>query len=191
MTYTEMAQLFPRLQLAKDLFKFSAVFALSYTASVFTIAGAFLLASQVPGTSLYRAGPTTCGDSSSSLTSDSFPRSDLPTIHSSNDTQQHPDTNPEIDSEHIPTTLPPFQLPNPDADDIPPNSTSPSSDLIQHIFDRQKHRLDPNPFRLTNSDFNDSSALSPWHDFPAFENDGSCQAAQNYGPLLTWMQFMY
>lgn len=191
MTYTEMALLFPRLEFAKGLFKYSAMFALSYTASVFTIAGAFLLASQVPGTSLYRSG-TNCD--SSALSSASFPRSDL-AINSSNETPL-PDPTSESETEEMipvaaPPSIPPFQLPNLDAD-IPPNSTNlRSDDLIQHIFDRQKYRFGAHEFGHTKtSDWNESAAPSPWHEYP-FDMDGSCQAAQSYGPLLTWLQFMY
>lgn len=55
LTYTELAQLIPSMSVARMFIQYSTVFAVSYAASVFTIAGAFLLASQVPGTSLYRS----------------------------------------------------------------------------------------------------------------------------------------
>lgn len=53
LTYTELAQLFPSMSIAQAFVAYSAVFAISYVASVFTIAGAFLVASQVPGSALY------------------------------------------------------------------------------------------------------------------------------------------
>lgn len=55
LTYTELAQLFPSVSIAQAFVAYSAVFAVSYVASVFTIAGAFLVASQVPGSALYFA----------------------------------------------------------------------------------------------------------------------------------------
>lgn len=55
LTYTELAQLIPSMAVARSFVQYSTVFAVSYAASVFTIAGAFLLASQVPGTSLYHS----------------------------------------------------------------------------------------------------------------------------------------
>lgn len=58
LTYTELSQLFPSLAIARAFLKYSTVFAISYAASVFTIAGAFLVASQVPGTALYRPTQT-------------------------------------------------------------------------------------------------------------------------------------
>lgn len=79
LTYTELTQLIPSLAIAKSFLQYSTVFAVSYAASVFTIAGAFLLASQVPGTALYNSS------SSSSTTSTSSPKSKL-IVPQSNDT---------------------------------------------------------------------------------------------------------
>lgn len=53
LTYTELTQLIPTLVIAKTFLQYSTLFTVSYAASVFTIAGAFFLASQVPGTALY------------------------------------------------------------------------------------------------------------------------------------------
>ncbi|XP_050077775.1 protein CNPPD1 [Anopheles maculipalpis] len=56
LTYTELINFLPSFAMAKQLIHYSTVLALSYTASVMTIAGAFLLASnlQLPGNLLYR-----------------------------------------------------------------------------------------------------------------------------------------
>lgn len=62
LTYTELFRLMPTFAIAKQIFSYSAVLVLSYCAGVITIASGFLLASQVPGTSISsctkNAGPT-------------------------------------------------------------------------------------------------------------------------------------
>ncbi|XP_061386224.1 uncharacterized protein LOC133330043 [Musca vetustissima] len=59
LTYTELMQMLPSFTLAKFLLNNITVMAVSYAASVMTIAGAFFLAAQIPGTSLYRSSKTT------------------------------------------------------------------------------------------------------------------------------------
>ncbi|EDW12074.1 protein CNPPD1 [Drosophila mojavensis] len=54
LTYSELMQLLPSFTLMKFLLNNLAVLALSYAASVFTIAGAFFIASQLPGTLWHR-----------------------------------------------------------------------------------------------------------------------------------------
>ncbi|XP_067621443.1 protein CNPPD1 [Eurosta solidaginis] len=54
LTYTELMQMLPSFTLAKFILNNIAVMAVSYAASVITIAGAFFLASQIPGTVLHR-----------------------------------------------------------------------------------------------------------------------------------------
>lgn len=54
LTYTELVQMLPSFTLVKFLFNNITVMAVSYAASVMTIAGAFFLASQIPLTSLHR-----------------------------------------------------------------------------------------------------------------------------------------
>lgn len=70
LTYTELINFIPTLALAKQILNYSTVLALSYTASVMTIAGAFFLASNinVPGNVLFRAAgaPTPAQPSGSS-----------------------------------------------------------------------------------------------------------------------------
>ncbi|XP_055642736.1 protein CNPPD1 [Toxorhynchites rutilus septentrionalis] len=58
LTYTELINFLPTMTLAKQILNYSTVIALSYTASVMTIAGAFFLASSinVPGNLLFRRG---------------------------------------------------------------------------------------------------------------------------------------
>lgn len=60
LTYTELINFIPTLALAKQILNYSTVLALSYTASVMTIAGAFFLASNinVPGNVLFRGATT-------------------------------------------------------------------------------------------------------------------------------------
>uniref|UniRef100_A0A182T8H6 Protein CNPPD1 n=1 Tax=Anopheles maculatus TaxID=74869 RepID=A0A182T8H6_9DIPT len=60
LTYTELINFLPSFAMAKQLIHYSTVLALSYTASVMTIAGAFLLASNLhlPGNLLYRGSTT-------------------------------------------------------------------------------------------------------------------------------------
>lgn len=53
LTYTELSNLMPSLMIAKAFLHHATIFAVSYAASVVTIAGAFFLASKVPGTALY------------------------------------------------------------------------------------------------------------------------------------------
>jgi len=53
LTYTELSNLMPSLAIAKAFLQHTTIFAVSYAASVVTIAGAFFLASKVPGTALY------------------------------------------------------------------------------------------------------------------------------------------
>lgn len=59
LTYTELANLIPSMAIAKSFLQFNALFTVSYAASVVTIAGAFFLASQVPGTALYNSTKST------------------------------------------------------------------------------------------------------------------------------------
>lgn len=56
LTYTELINFLPTMTLAKHILNYSTVIALSYTASVMTIAGAFFIASNinVPGNLLFR-----------------------------------------------------------------------------------------------------------------------------------------
>ncbi|XP_053959271.1 uncharacterized protein LOC128863892 [Anastrepha ludens] len=54
LTYSELMQMLPSFTLAKFILNNIAVMAVSYAASVITIAGAFFLASQIPGTALHR-----------------------------------------------------------------------------------------------------------------------------------------
>lgn len=56
LTYTELINFLPTMTLAKQILNYSTVIALSYTASVMTIAGAFFVASNinVPGNLLFR-----------------------------------------------------------------------------------------------------------------------------------------
>lgn len=53
LTYTELSNLMPSLAIARAFLQHATIFAVSYAASVVTIAGAFFLASKVPGTALY------------------------------------------------------------------------------------------------------------------------------------------
>ncbi|KAJ6648798.1 Protein CNPPD1 [Pseudolycoriella hygida] len=53
LTYTELSNLLPSLAIAKAFLQHTSIFVVSYAASVVTIAGAFFLASKVPGTALY------------------------------------------------------------------------------------------------------------------------------------------
>ncbi|XP_049533383.1 protein CNPPD1 isoform X1 [Anopheles darlingi] len=64
LTYTELINFLPSFAIAKQLIQYSTIMALSYTASVMTIAGAFLLASnlQLPHNLLYRGTARTCGE---------------------------------------------------------------------------------------------------------------------------------
>ncbi|XP_053676429.1 uncharacterized protein LOC128726637 [Anopheles nili] len=64
LTYTELINFLPSFAMAKQLIHYSTVLALSYTASVMTIAGAFLLASNLhlPGNLLYRGTTTLNSD---------------------------------------------------------------------------------------------------------------------------------
>lgn len=55
LTYTELIQFLPSFTLAKFLLNNITVMAVSYAASVMTIAGAFFLASQIPGNALHHA----------------------------------------------------------------------------------------------------------------------------------------
>lgn len=55
LTYTELSNLMPSLAIAKAFLQHTTIFAVSYAASVVTIAGAFFLASKVPGTALYNS----------------------------------------------------------------------------------------------------------------------------------------
>lgn len=59
LTYTELSNLMPSLVIAKAFLQHATIFAISYAASVVTIAGAFFLASKVPGTALYSNLPKT------------------------------------------------------------------------------------------------------------------------------------
>ncbi|XP_068151638.1 protein CNPPD1 [Drosophila tropicalis] len=59
LTYSELVQLLPDFAWMKFMLNNIAVLALSYAASVITIAGAFFIASQVPGTLWYRTARTT------------------------------------------------------------------------------------------------------------------------------------
>ncbi|XP_065358129.1 protein CNPPD1 isoform X2 [Calliphora vicina] len=54
LTYSELIQMLPSFALAKFLLSNITVIAVSYAASVMTIAGALFLAAQIPGTSLHR-----------------------------------------------------------------------------------------------------------------------------------------
>ncbi|EDW63450.2 protein CNPPD1 [Drosophila virilis] len=58
LTYSELMQLLPNFTIMRFLLNNLAVLALSYAASVFTIAGAFFIASQVPGTLWHRRTDT-------------------------------------------------------------------------------------------------------------------------------------
>lgn len=58
LTYSELMQLLPNFTLMSFLLNNFAMLALSYAASVFTIAGAFFIASQVPGTLWHRQTDT-------------------------------------------------------------------------------------------------------------------------------------
>lgn len=55
LTYTELSNLMPTLAIARAFLHHATIFAVSYAASVVTIAGAFFLASKVPGTALYNS----------------------------------------------------------------------------------------------------------------------------------------
>ncbi|KAL7739264.1 hypothetical protein ACLKA6_008733 [Drosophila palustris] len=59
LTYSELMQLLPNFTLMSFILNNFAMLALSYVASVFTIAGAFFIASQVPGTLWHRPAETT------------------------------------------------------------------------------------------------------------------------------------
>ncbi|XP_017004219.2 protein CNPPD1 [Drosophila takahashii] len=59
LTYSELAQLLPCFEWTKFLVNSVSVLVLSYAASVITLAGAFYIASQVPGTLWHRAVKTT------------------------------------------------------------------------------------------------------------------------------------
>ncbi|XP_017152121.1 protein CNPPD1 [Drosophila miranda] len=58
LTYSELMQLLPSFTWMKFLLNSITVMALSYAASVITLAGAFFIASQVPGTLWHRRTPT-------------------------------------------------------------------------------------------------------------------------------------
>lgn len=68
LTYTEMAQLMPSLAIARAFLQHATIFAVSYAASVVTIAGAFFLASKVPGTALYNSSLTKSDTMKSNVT---------------------------------------------------------------------------------------------------------------------------
>lgn len=73
LTYTELINFLPTMTLAKQILNYSTVIALSYTASVMTIAGAFFIASNinVPGNLLFRGTATTQQTQSSVVSSTS------------------------------------------------------------------------------------------------------------------------
>lgn len=58
LTYTELSKLIPSIEIAKQIIKYNAILAISYAAGFITIAGAFLLVSKIPGTSLYKQTST-------------------------------------------------------------------------------------------------------------------------------------
>lgn len=74
LTYTELINFLPTMTLAKQILNYSTVIALSYTASVMTIAGAFFIASNinVPGNLLFRGTTTTTTQSTQSTTTGSM-----------------------------------------------------------------------------------------------------------------------
>lgn len=67
LTYTELTKLIPSIEIAKQIIKLNAILAVSYAAGFITIAGAFLLVSKIPGSSLYKQ--TTSTDISTSTNS--------------------------------------------------------------------------------------------------------------------------
>lgn len=84
LTYTELINFIPTMALAKQILNYSTVLALSYTASVMTIAGAFFLASNinVPGNVLFRGAapsPSVVQPSSSTGTGISEPQQNCST----------------------------------------------------------------------------------------------------------------
>lgn len=93
LTYTELANLIPSISIAKAFLQYSALFTVSYAASFVTIAGALFLASQVPGTALYRSGKIEYTTSSSSNNNNSndvakqnVTASDSATLHNNSNT---------------------------------------------------------------------------------------------------------
>lgn len=58
LTYTELTNLIPSIEIAKQIIKYNAILAVSYAAGLITIAGAFLLVSKIPGSSLYKQTST-------------------------------------------------------------------------------------------------------------------------------------
>ncbi|XP_016960980.1 protein CNPPD1 isoform X2 [Drosophila biarmipes] len=64
LTYSELSQMMPSLAWTKFLLNSISVLAMSYAASVITVAGAFFIASQVPGT-LWHRGVNTAPESAS------------------------------------------------------------------------------------------------------------------------------
>lgn len=52
-TYSELAALIPSISIAKQIINYTTILLFSYTCSLITLCGAFLLASKVPHTHLY------------------------------------------------------------------------------------------------------------------------------------------
>lgn len=69
LTYTELTKLIPSIEIAKQIIKLNAILAVSYAAGFITIAGAFLLVSKIPGSSLYKQTTTTSTDITTSTNS--------------------------------------------------------------------------------------------------------------------------
>lgn len=89
LTYTELIQFLPSFTLAKFLLNNITVMAVSYAASVMTIAGAFFLASQIPGNALHHATRNSRVVSSPTNINNNIDTTSSSTDRLSNDGQQN------------------------------------------------------------------------------------------------------
>lgn len=213
LTYTELTQLIPSIAIAKSFLQYSTVFAVSYAASVFTIAGAFLLASQVPGTALYNSS------SSSSSTTTSSPKSDI-IVTQSNDNSGLNDSslsaNNDLDDidnlEEVLNRLNCNQLQDDDvsASTYHTGNLSMSSVLVDMVQIEMRQHFSRSGINLRcflddkTTDENDIDKNNVNKDTDPHENttdwnlmdgirdafvEASCQA-NKYGQLMHWVRFM-
>lgn len=91
LTYTELINFLPTMTLAKQILNYSTVIALSYTASVMTIAGAFFVASNinVPGNLLFRGTATVQQGPQSAVSSPGDASGGIGATEPSTSMQQH------------------------------------------------------------------------------------------------------
>lgn len=191
LTYTELSNLMPSLAIAKAFLQHATIFAVSYASCALTLAGAFFLASKVPGTALY------------SLSKSDVAVNDPVIINETSHRTHLLDVDNDIDGDCCEMDDALFERLN---DNLMENATvseqqsaqNKSIFVVPDVVNISEVNLVPNSYAGFPSGVNlrnllDGNGKSKWNDTEYLDNINQVPdetLCKNFGNLVTWMKLI-